>query len=72
MRVTIINVVAFYNELKIAPVPWDDSIFRDVSGITFYSRVEHYCSIYFCHSAGTTSTAIRLLREGANSIAIGM
>lgn len=31
-----------------------------------------YCSIYFCHSAGTTSTAIRLLREGANSIAIGM
>ncbi len=32
----------------------------------------HYCAMYVCHSAGTTSTAIFLRRDDTKLIAIGM
>lgn len=37
-----------------------------------FSRTRVYCAIYSCHSAGTTSTATFLLRDGAKSMTIGM
>jgi hypothetical protein len=59
--------------MKNTPVPW--GVFRCLDEIylqDFGGEHTFYCAIYSCHSAGTTSTAIFLLREETKVIAIGM
>jgi hypothetical protein len=52
-------------------VPWG-VLYSLLEILAAFGSDEPYCAIYSCHSAGTTSTAIFLRREGTNSIAIGM